>query len=280
MTNQQKTFPVPAGILEISGDDARTFLHAQFTTDVNALAEGQAQFSAWCNPKGRVISTFYLLNIGASYFLLLPPELKDTFYKRLKMYVLRSNVVITDRSNDMSCFCTTDAINIKHVFSFQLPGDKKHHILFGEQSTLQSLYVESPDSTHWQLHTILSGIPWLNSKNTEEYLPQELNLEQLNALSLKKGCFPGQEIVARVHYRGQVKRGMKQATLAVGQEVETGMKLYAHGQERAIGTILNSCEHPDNCIVMLIVVENDYLNADKLFLDSDLNYDTELQIKN
>ena len=263
MTTDQKTFLIPAGILEISGEEAQIFLHAQFTTDINKLGKGQVQFSAWCNPKGRVISTFYLFNTGNQYFLLLPKELKDNFYKRLKMFVLRSKVVITDRSDDIHCLCTNENMpEADNTFSFQIPGTQDHHILFGE--ALEEL----PDSDGWQLHTILSGIPWLNNKNTEEYLPQELNLEQLDALSFKKGCFPGQEIVARVHYRGQVKRGMKQATIAVGQTVDTGMKLYTQEEERSIGTVLNCSRHMDNHIAALVVVDNDYMDAQQLFLNN------------
>jgi folate-binding protein YgfZ len=213
--------------IKIEGADAAGFLHGQFTTDVTGLASGQAGLSAWCDPKGRVIATFILARLNGTFWLLLPEILKDTFLKRLKMYVLRANVVIVDAAPE------------------DIP-------------QLPDLPVTDGDLSETAL--IRQGIPLLHPETGGRFLPQELNLDKLGAVSYTKGCYPGQEIIARLRYRGEVKRRLCHATTDNNTLLQPGSALVPEGEERNIGTVVNSAI-TDKGQELLIVLERGYIET-------------------
>ena len=216
--------------IKIDGADAADFLHGQFTTDVTGLASGRAGLSAWCDPKGRVIATFILARLNGTFWLLLPEILKDTFLKRLKMYVLRANVNIADAS--------TETGNIP-----ELPA-----------------YIPAMDGCDWQATFIRQGIPWVSPATSGRFLPQELNLDQLDALSYTKGCYPGQEIIARLRYRGEVKRRLCHATTDNNTLLQPASALVPEGEERNIGTVVNSAITGKGQ-ELLVVLERGYIET-------------------
>ena len=193
--------------IKIEGADAAGFLHGQFTTDVTGLASGRAGLSAWCDPKGRVIATFILARHDETFLLLAPDDIKETFIKRLKMFVLRANVVITDAREE-------DILKLSH-----LPGT---------------------DGDLSETALIRQGTPLLHPDTSGRFLPQELNLDKLDAVSFTKGCYPGQEIIARLRYRGAVKRNLCRATTDNSTLLAPGAALVPEGEERNIGTVINS----------------------------------------
>lgn len=216
--------------IKIDGADAAGFLHGQFTTDVTGLASGRAGLSAWCDPKGRVIATFILARLNGTFWLLLPEILKDTFLKRLKMYVLRAKVNIVDAS--------TETGNLP-----ELPA-----------------YISAMDGCDWQTTFIRQGIPWISPATSGRFLPQELNLDHLDALSYTKGCYPGQEIIARLRYRGEVKRRLCHATTDNNTFLPPGSALVPEGEERNIGAVVNSAI-TDKGQELLIVLERGYIET-------------------
>ena len=165
--------------IKYEGADAAAFLHGQFTTDVTGLAPGRACLSAWCDAKGRAIATFILARQDEAFLLLAPDDIKETFVKRLKMFVLRSDVAINNADEE-------DIPQFPH-----LPGT---------------------DGDLSETALIRQGIPLLHPGTSGRFLPQELNLDKLDAVSFTKGCYPGQEIIARLRYRGAVKRRLCHAT--------------------------------------------------------------------
>ncbi len=223
--------------IKIDGADAAGFLHGQFTTDVTGLASGRAGLSAWCDPKGRVIATFILARLNGTFWLLLPEILKDTFLKRLKMYVLRANVNIVDAS--------TGTGNIP-----ELPA-----------------YISAMDGCDWQTTFIRQGIPWISPATRGRFLPQELNLDHLDALSYTKGCYPGQEIIARLRYRGEVKRRLCHATTDNNTLLQPGSALVPEGEERNIGAVVNSAI-TDKGQELLIVLERPFIGAGRVVAKS------------
>ena len=216
--------------IKIDGADAAGFLHGQFTTDVTGLASGRAGLSAWCDPKGRVIATFILARLNGTFWLLLPEILKDTFLKRLKMYVLRANVNIVDANTG------TESIP-------ELPA-----------------HISTMDGCDWQTTFIRKGIPWISPATSGRFLPQELNLDHLDALSYTKGCYPGQEIIARLRYRGEVKRRLCHATTDNNTLLQLGSALAPEGEERNIGTVVNSAI-TDKGQELLVVLERRYIDT-------------------
>lgn len=276
-------------IIEVKGEDSTPFLNAQFTTDISQLTERNAQLSAWCNPKGRVISTFYIYRDLNNYFLLLPTELKEPFCKRLQMFVLRAAVTIEDRSDELVAVGIRSSnagklAEINNSMAFTVADhDKQRVIVFDTVAKIQSIWQSiDPDykgvtTQHWQLFNVLAGIPEITPETSEQYLPQEINLDLIDALNFSKGCYPGQEIVARVRYRGQVKRRLTMATSPADHIPELGMKLYTEDDERSIGTVLNTSQGPDDNFLSLCVVDIDQLNADILHLGAISGPSMELQ---
>ena len=217
--------------LRIGGPDAAGFLHGQFTTDVAGLAPGNSGLSAWCDPKGRVIATFILARLEETFWLLLPRTMKEAFLKRLKMYVLRADVNIVDAGVE----------------------------------TLPELpaYVPAPGGRDWETTFIRQGIPWIAPATSGRFLPQELNLDHLDALSYTKGCYPGQEIIARLRYRGQVKRGLCHATTDEKTPLAPGDALILQGEDKSIGTVVNSAA-TDKGQELLVVLERNHFESGKI----------------
>ena len=214
--------------IRVEGADAPAFLHGQFTTDVTGLASGQACLSAWCDAKGRAIATFVLARRDEAFLLLAPDDIKEAFVKRLSMFVLRSNVVIADSRQG-------DTTQWPH-----LPG----------------MDVDDPETAF-----IRHGIPLLHPETSGRFLPQELNLDKLDAVSFTKGCYPGQEIIARLRYRGEVKRRLCRARTDNPTHLQPGAALLPEGEERHIGTVINSAitgEGQD----LLIVLERPYIEEE------------------
>ncbi len=161
--------------ITISGADAAEFLQGQLTSDVRALVEGESPvLSAWCNPKGRVIALFRLRLADGVYRLALPGELADAVVKRLTLFRFRARV----------------DLGIEDA----LPAD------LGQASG------ELPDA--WLRRQFEGGIAEIREAGSEEFTPHMLNLDLLDAVSFDKGCYTGQEIVARTHYRGATRRRM------------------------------------------------------------------------
>ena len=216
--------------IKIEGADAAGFLHGQFTTDVTGLASGRAGLSAWCDPKGRVIATFILARLNGTFWLLLPEILKDIFLKRLKMYVLRADVVIVDAALE------------------DIP-------------QLPDLPVTDGDLSETAL--IRQGIPLLHPETGGRFLPQELNLDKLDAVSYTKGCYPGQEIIARLRYRGEVKRRLCHATTGNNTLLQPGSALVPEGEERNIGTVINSANTGKDQ-ELLVVLERPFIETGRV----------------
>ncbi len=219
--------------LRIGGADAAGFLHGQITTDVTGLAPGQTGFSAWCDPKGRVLATFILARLEETFWLLLPQTLKQTFMTRMKMYVMRADVTIVDAG------AAEERIP-------ELP-----------------TYVTAMDDCGWEATFIRHGIPWITPVTSGRFLPQELKLDHLDALSYTKGCYPGQEIIARLRFRGQVKRSLCHATADNSILLAPGAGLALAGDEKNIGTVVNSAA-TDKGQELLVVLEHDHIEAGKV----------------
>jgi folate-binding protein YgfZ len=217
---------VHLGILSVTGQDAALLLQGQVTCNVHEVTAQKAVFGAMCNPKGRVISTFLLLKNDDGFLLVLPKVLLEPVKKRLQMYVLRSKVTLTDSSDS---WCLIGLLGQGAPQTPQFGSEMQDSAIFVSMSSGQNrqLVVADPDSAialwsdavlkqgaqpdssdAWLGLDILSGIAWLDMDTSEEYIPQMLNLDKLNGISFNKGCYTGQEIVARTHYLGKAKRAL------------------------------------------------------------------------
>ena len=219
-------------LLKISGDDAAEFLENQLTTHLEDLDHHGWLLSAWCTPKGRVLANFMLYRQADAYFLILPSMLKQTVMQRLTMYVLRSKVKIDDQQELFSLIglqgsklddllsqiepafsgSSANVIAIENMTLLRFTDPEPRVLLVvgieAMSHTMNQILMacEESDRSQWSLLDIQTGLPWITAATSEKLLPQMLNLDLTGGLSYQKGCFPGQEIIARVHYRGEVKQ--------------------------------------------------------------------------
>ena len=189
-----------------SGTDAGDFLHNQVSADVLALSTGESVFACYCEPKGRVLALMLINRVENDYYVILSDSLADSIANRLKMYVMRSKVsveVLTEQAVaglfEGGSFDQGDSSTI----FIPLP-ESGQQIAIMSRATSLELDIER--SGAWKLSELQRGVCWLGPETSGQFLPQMLGFDQLGAVNYRKGCYPGQEIVARTHYLGKVKR--------------------------------------------------------------------------
>lgn len=201
------TTPHTANILLIEGPDAIAFAQSQFSNNVTALPNGRWQFSAWLDAQGRVRALFHLARLDDEHLLLLlRGDHPDALIDALQRFVFRAKVRLTHSSASMLASGPA-----RPIFDVNRNGDA---IEFGcgDHSLLCGTHISVDDS--WRRLQLLNGWAWLPASVADTLLPPALSLYRLPAVALDKGCYPGQEIVARLHYRGQHKRHLHRVTLS------------------------------------------------------------------
>lgn len=263
-------------LLRVSGIDATDFLQGQTTCNLKEINEHNASFGAFCNAKGRVISTFLIVKQQQDWLLILPAELLPGIQKRLQMYIMRAKVVLTDCS-ESTCLLGLSGLKIdalkselpdKHLgvltqnfISLRLGKQNPRYLLLADVTTAQQLIADSiqrgaslQNAAAWQLLDIEAGIPWVCLKTSEEYIPQMLNLDQLGGISFNKGCYTGQEIVARTHYLGKAKRAMYMATAEInGLVPELNSPVLDAPNGQVIGAVLATHVRHNRCTLLVVL---------------------------
>lgn len=251
-------------LLRFSGPDAQNFLHGQLTCDMLALQSGHSTYGGYCTPKGRLLATFLLWWAAETYTMMLPAVLAESIRKRLAMYVLRSKVTIADLTSDLACVGVfgTDAAQQITVMPEQLHGvlvrDGITVVHLPGRRFLKIVPREQADmidgSETWTRLDIAAGIALITPATQEEFVPQMVNLDLVGALSYSKGCYPGQEIVARTHYLGKLKQRMYRARIAA--PAVPGDKLYcAELGDQAGGMIVTAADTGDSQHDILAVLQ-------------------------
>jgi folate-binding protein YgfZ len=276
--SDKRLYPIAhLAVLTVSGTEAGQFLQGQITCNVQDVTATQSSLGAMCNPKGRAITTFLLTKSDDDFLLVLPKELLETVKKRLSMYVLRSKVTLTDSTDSLCLLGLTLPSN--EAFLATHSEDDIVRINMGNRClvithvnnamSLWSEYVahgfQASDSLQWQTLDILRGIPWLTPETSEEFIPQMLNLDKLGGISLTKGCYTGQEIVARTHYLGKAKRALFVASCQTAKPKPNASIINIHGQ--VVGNVLLAQDHK-----LLIVLQLGDTDMTELRLN-DYNHD-------
>ena len=249
------------GVLRVTGEDARTFLHAQFTADLKRLDPLRGGLAAWCSPKGRVLFLMHVLNLGDAWLLVLPGSEIPALLKRLRMYVLRAKVAIEDLGADWSVMGlfesagrTPGAIE-RHGDSVRLTVTDTLAYVLGPHATVIDQWTASTlpaiDETGWEGLEIDALLPRIVAPLGERFLPQELDLERLQGLHFDKGCYPGQEVIARLKYRGQVKTGLRRAVS--DGALAPGDRLYRENATAAVGDVLRVATGGSHSRVLVVV---------------------------
>lgn len=238
------SLPLSAETLLLEGSDAATFAHAQFSSKVDSLAIGHWQFSAWLDAKGRVRALFHLARLDSErYLLLLRGGEASAMAEALHRFVFRSKLKLSTQPGRT---LTTGAAQPMHAVShnndFTSLGCGTH--------SLDIVTNREPDDA-WRLLQMREGWPWLPSTVRDALLPAALSLQRMHAVAVDKGCYPGQEIVARLHFRGGHKRHLHRVTLS--QPMPPGEML--HIDSREVGCVLDVISR-DNRIEALVVLDD------------------------
>jgi len=241
-------------ILALEGPDAERFAHAQFMSDVAGLADGHWQWSGWLTPKGRVVALFALLRFDSrSLWLLLPDADPTGLREELQRFVFRSKVTLAVRGDLQVAGGFTQP---SFASGARLSNDGHVELDVGTPELPRTLRIaDALDASgggavmRWKARDLRHGLPRLDASQAGEWTPQQLSLERLQAFSVRKGCYPGQEIVARTHFLGQAKRGL--VLLEAESDVASGTEIVDAG--RAIGTIVSSvaCEGSSLALAVL-----------------------------
>jgi tRNA-modifying protein YgfZ len=213
------------GLLAVTGADARDFLHRQLTNDIENLPADRAALAGWCTPKGRLLASFLVIPSSDGFLLQLARDLAPSVAKRLSMYVLRSKVKITDESDAWAQYGIWDKSLAIGAVAWEggvvtARVDDGRFLRIGRGLTLPA---EKPEEA-WTLAEIRAGRPLISAATQDQFVPQMVNFETLGAVNFQKGCYPGQEIVARAQYRGEVKRRLKRVQLPAGTELKPGQE--------------------------------------------------------
>lgn len=273
-SDQPHIYPIAnLGVLAVSGKDAAKLLQGQATCNVFEVTENQARIGAFCNPKGRAIVTFLLAKQGGDYLLVLPLELLETVKTRLQKYVLRSDVRFTDLSDEL-CLIGVSAAEAaaeplfaahheNNAVSIAMGGAPARHLLIAEAERAVALWsgrvvtqgYGPGSSENWRYLDLIAGIPWLTQATSEEYIPQMLNLDRLGGISFTKGCYTGQEIVARTHYLGKTKREMFLAEADTPSVPEPNASVIDNNgeAETIVGKVLSAFGHRHKCTLLIVL---------------------------
>jgi tRNA-modifying protein YgfZ len=266
------------GLLRVSGEDAQSFLQNLLSSDVREVSTHRAQVSSFNTAKGRMLATFLIWQTGADYFLQLPRSLCAPIQKKLSMYVLRSKVKIADVSDEWvclglagieaeamvgECFASApqDVMSVaQHNYGSVIRLDKSRYQIVTDPTHASSLWRCMNDGARpagsfcWDWLNIRAGVPVVLPATQEQFVPQMANLEQIGGVNFKKGCYPGQEIVARMQYLGKLKRRMYLAH--VTGEAKAGDELYSAEMEgQSCGMVANASAAPDGGCDLLAVVQ-------------------------
>lgn len=264
------------GVLSVTGDDARDFLQAQLTNDVEHMPVDQARLAGWCSAKGRLLASLVVLPQPGGYLLQLAADLAAAVAKRLSMFVLRSKVRISDLGQDYAQLGVWGAGARTRLAELGLPlGEaplatamagalaavrmgQDRALVVGPASQLERLETDlaavSAVEDEWALFEIRAGRAVIQQATQDLFVPQMVNLEALGGVDFKKGCYPGQEVVARAQYRGQIKRRMVRGRLDVPTDAAPGASLYSDDLPgQASGTVVDSAAVPGGRELLAVV---------------------------
>ena len=240
-------------LLKLTGKDVQSFLQGQLSNDIDALEEGVVQLNTYCQHQGKIIALLWVMKSADDFYLSFPSDLAEIVIKRLTMFKMMSDVVITDVSDEI-------------IQLGLLEGDRQNLSPFKLNDQQSIALVDSvegikfADISAWEQACIENNLPEVYAQTSEQFVPQLLNLDIGEVgVSFTKGCYPGQEVVARLHYLGKSKRRMR--AFECEQDLQVGDKLFALGSSsaKASGVVVRcvKLEHKSLCLATIEVAHED-----------------------
>lgn len=251
-------------VINVQGMDAASFLQGQLSNDILKLNGTHSQLSAYCNPKGRILSIFRLFRYDDGFMLLLPAELQERVMQRLHSHVLRAKVTLqlNERLKRIGIAGPAATAILREHFGavpdingrashdgvtlLGIPGPHPRFLILANTTAAQTLWGAAVGATPvgmsvWSWLDIMAGLPTIYSQTYEAFVPQMVNLDLLGGISFDKGCYSGQEIIARLHYLGRLKQRMFRAHAPAGHAPAPADAIYAPDVDtQAIGQVVDA----------------------------------------
>lgn len=281
------------GTLRVSGEDAQSFLQNMLSNDIAEVGAARAQLSSLNSPKGRMLASMMICRDGADYLLQLPKALCEPIRKKLSMYVLRAKVKISDASDEiislglsgtaaseilgglfgglpqqfLGCASSEQASVLRFDGArFQINTTAQHAPALWKTLSQHAQAVGSPC---WDWLNIRSGLPVILPQTQEQFVAQMVNFDLIGGINFKKGCYPGQEIVARMQYLGKLKRRMYLAHVGGDDAPQAGDELFSADMEgQASGMVVNAAHAPGGGFDLLAVIQISSRETQLVHLDS------------
>mgnify|MGYP001259474211 CR=1 FL=1 len=295
-TVTESTVVVPLqhlGTIRSLGPDSTAFIHNLVSNDVNKLEADEAAWNSFNSPKGRMIASFLIWPEADGHALMLSADILPAFLKKFSMYVLRSKVKLSDASNELVLLGVSGADSVKSLTAAGLavPGepmkqtgggeaprcirlDERNFIIVVAAAAAPALFdalqtggAIKAGTAAWQLAMIRAGLPLITAPTQEEFVAQMLNYELIGGVSFHKGCYPGQEIVARTQYLGKLKKRTYRVAIPAGASAAAGTDLYAPAfGEQSAGKIVNVAPAADGGFEALAVLQSSSVEAGEIHL--------------
>jgi hypothetical protein len=259
-------------LIRLTGKDSESFLQSQLSNDVNKLDNSSIQLSAYCQHQGKIVVLFWLLRSKDDFLLSFPLDLIETVKNRLQMFILMSDVKIENASDK---YLQVGLIKENRADAYELNGQLS--LMLVDSKNAEKFTFTSQQ--YWDKACIDNLIPEVNSLTTEKFVPQMLNLDiDEIGLSFTKGCYPGQEVVARLHYLGKAKRRL--FVFNSVSEIKVGDDLFCPSSKsaRTCGSVVFQVKFEADyfCLATLEVVHKDdqiYLNNEQGPTLTRINYE-------
>lgn len=269
------------GLIKVVGEQGRSFIHGQVTTDISSLATDQWRWGAHCDPKGKMLASFRTFAIQDALFMLMPKDAIEVDLPQLQKYAVFSKATLSNASGEWtllgvageqaSQFVKQHFGDIQQELTLIENGailkDADRFILVLQPEAANTLVAEHTvfDATAWQALEIAAGYPNLAASHANQYVPQMCNLQAVNGISFNKGCYMGQETVARMKYRGGNKRALYilHGTTSLTVDLDSSLEIAMEDGYRKGGQIIEFVQR-GNQVLLTAVLANDTENDAKL----------------
>jgi len=247
-------------LLKVIGEDSESFLQSQFSNDVKKIQDESVQINAYCQHQGKIIAIIWVFKRNENYYLSIPNELKTIVLSKLNMFKLMSKVEIEDLSDKVYQYGLIKEDNKK---SFKISDNLS-------LLTTREILTNIKDRSHWEMACINESLPEIYLNISEKHIPQAFNLDiDQMGISFTKGCYPGQEVVARMHYLGKPKRRLFRFTSNFEVSIGESLDVKNSKSLKSSGLIIRVAKN-DNMFYFLGIFEVSYIN-DQIFLNNDQN---------
>ncbi len=264
------------GLLKVEGPGSKDFLQGQLSCQMEEISEKQSRLAVQCTPKGRVLSCMRVIALENGYGLFMPRELINPTLDALQKYAAFYKCDLKDSSNDCIFLglrgdeftdfpqeTNTQAMQQKQII-IRLHGESPRYLILTDMQTAKEYFsiLVPLGSNAWALQEIRTGVPWVTLQTREKFTPHDINYPELGGVNFNKGCYTGQEIIARMEYLGKLKQHARHLTVKATYLPIIGTSLHTYNDDKKAGVVINSALSDYDTYEALVTMSDKYLETD------------------